>query len=92
MTNRLRGLGYTEARPLDKNFSSHNLKGHEFHYSLTDCDRDARFAYEMLRGKGIQDGFDGLLEHNTLAGYMHAHPSTFPVEKFVEKCREYKRK
>ncbi|AKB26630.1 Cobyrinic acid A,C-diamide synthase [Methanosarcina sp. MTP4] len=92
MTNRLRGLGYTEARPLDKNFSSHNLKGHEFHYSLTDCDRDARFAYEMLRGKGIQGGFDGLIEHNTLAGYMHAHPSTFPVEKFVEKCREYKRK
>ncbi len=92
MTNRLKALGYTEARPLDKNFSSHNIRGHEFHYSLTECDRDAKFAYEMLRGKGIQDGFDGLVEHNTLAGYMHSHPATFPVEKFVEKCREYRRR
>ncbi len=92
MTNRLKALGYTEARPLDKNFSSHNIRGHEFHYSLTECDRDARFAYEMIRGKGIQDGFDGLVEHNTLAGYMHSHPSSFPVEKFVGKCREYRRR
>ncbi|MCQ1537085.1 cobyrinate a,c-diamide synthase [Methanosarcina sp. KYL-1] len=92
MTDRLKALGYTEARPLDKNFCSHTIRGHEFHYSLTECDRDARFAYEMLRGKGIQDGFDGLMEHNTLAGYMHSHPATFPVEKFVEKCREYRRK
>ncbi len=92
MTNRLKALGYTEARPLDRNFSSRNIRGHEFHYSLTECDRDARFAYEMLRGKGIQDGFDGLVEHNTLAGYMHSHPASFPVEKFVQKCREYRKK
>lgn len=92
MTNRLKALGYTEARPLDKNFSSHNIRGHEFHYSITECDRDARFAYEMIRGKGIQDGFDGLIEYNTLAGYMHSHPASFPVDKFVQKCKEYKRK
>jgi len=92
MTNRLKALGYTEARPLDKTFSSHNIRGHEFHYSVTECDRDAKFAYEMLRGKGIQDGFDGLVEHNTLAGYMHSHPATFPVEKFVQKCREYRKR
>ncbi|AKB26795.1 Cobyrinic acid A,C-diamide synthase [Methanosarcina siciliae C2J] len=92
MTNRLKALGYTEAHPLDKNFSSRNIRGHEFHYSITECDRDARFAYEMIRGKGIQDGFDGLLEHNTLAGYMHSHPASFPVDKFVQKCREYKRR
>lgn len=92
MTDRLKALGYTEALPLDRNFSSHNIRGHEFHYSLTECDRDARFAYEMIRGKGIQDGFDGLVEHNTLAGYMHSHPATFPAEKFVQKCREYRRR
>ncbi len=92
MTNRLKALGYTEARPLDRNFSSYNIRGHEFHYSLTECDKDAKFAYEMLRGKGIQDGFDGLVEHNTLAGYMHSHPATFPVEKFVQKCRQYRKR
>jgi cobyrinic acid a,c-diamide synthase len=92
MTDRLKALGYTEAIPLDRNFSSHNIRGHEFHYSITECDKDARFAYEMIRGKGIQDGFDGLVEHNTLAGYMHSHPATFPVEKFLQKCREYRRR
>ncbi|AGF96824.1 MULTISPECIES: cobyrinate a,c-diamide synthase [Methanosarcina] len=92
MTNRLKALGYTEARPLDKNFSSRNIRGHEFHYSITECDRDAKFAYEMIRGKGVQDGFDGLIEHNTLAGYMHSHPASFPVDKFVQKCREYRKR
>lgn len=92
MTNRLKALGYTEARPLDKNFASHNIRGHEFHYSLTECDKDARFAYEMIRGKGIQNSYDGLLEYNTLAGYMHSHPASFPVDKFVQKCKAYKRK
>ena len=92
MTNRLRALGYTEALPLNKNFCSHKIRGHEFHYSLTECDRDARFAYKMLRGKGINNGYDGLIEHNTLAGYMHTHPASFPVEKFVQKCREFKRR
>ncbi|MDQ1253442.1 MAG: cobyrinic acid a,c-diamide synthase [Euryarchaeota archaeon] len=92
MTDRLKALGYTEAISLDKNFSSHNIRGHEFHYSITECDNDAKFAYEMIRGKGIQDGFDGLVEHNTLAGYMHSHPATFPVEKFLQKCREYRRR
>jgi len=92
MTNQLNALDYTEAHPLDRNFCSHNIKGHEFHFSITECDRDAKFAYEMLRGKGIQDGFDGLIEHNTLAGYMHSHPATFPAGKFVQKCRKYKRR
>jgi cobyrinic acid a,c-diamide synthase len=61
MTNQLKALDYTEAHPLDRNSHSQNIKGHEFHFSLTECDRDARFAYEMIRGKGIQDGFDGLV-------------------------------
>ena len=42
------------------------IRGHEFHYSRFDCDRDARFAYRLCRGKGIEDGWDGLVEHNTL--------------------------
>jgi cobyrinic acid a,c-diamide synthase len=45
----------------------------------------------MKRGKGIRDGKDGITEHNSLASYTHAHPASFPVKSFVEKCREYKR-
>ncbi|TAN46163.1 MAG: hydrogenobyrinic acid a,c-diamide synthase (glutamine-hydrolyzing), partial [Candidatus Methanoperedens sp.] len=67
MTDKLQGLGYTEAQvvsdsPLVRKGTM--IRGHEFHYSVTECDRDARFAYRLRRGKGIIDGKDGLMEHN----------------------------
>ena len=89
-TNRLQALGYTKAIAKG-NFIQGTLKGHEFHYSTIECMKDAKFAYEMIRGKGIKDKKDGIFEYNAIASYMHAHPYTFPVEKFVEQCRKYKR-
>lgn len=48
------------------------LSGHEFHYSsLENLDEDAVFAYEVLRGYGIDGRHDGLLVNNLLAGYAH---------------------
>jgi len=92
LTKKLQGLGYAEAKPLSSEFGSKNIRAHEFHYSLTTPDKDAKFAYEMLRGKGIADKKDGLHEYNVLAGYMQMHPGSFPVADFVEKCRINKRK
>ena len=92
ITKKLQGLGYAEAKPLSSEFGSKNIRAHEFHYSLTTPDKDAEFAYEMLRGKGIADKKDGLHEYNVLAGYMQMHPGSFPVADFVEKCRTNKRK
>jgi len=92
ITKKLQGLGYAEAKPLSSEFGSKNIRAHEFHYSLTTPDKDAEFAYEMLRGKGIADKKDGLHEYNVLAGYMQMHPGSFPVADFVEKCRINKRK
>lgn len=89
-TKKLQALGYTEG-VANGDFIKGTVRGHEFHYSATYCDNDAKLAYEMKRGKGIVDGKDGLTEYNSLASYMHAHPATFPVKSFVEKCREYKR-
>ena len=92
-TGRFQALGYTEARARDgMAFAKGTIRGHEFHYSLTECARDSRFAYEMLRGKGIENGMDGIVEHNAMASYMHAHPATFPVGRFVDVCREYGRR
>lgn len=89
-TNRLQALGYTEARARDgMTFASGTILGHEFHYSLTECARDSKFAYEMVRGKGIENGMDGIVEHNSMASYMHAHPATFPVGNFIGMCRKY---
>ncbi|MBW6469782.1 MAG: cobyrinate a,c-diamide synthase [Methanosarcinaceae archaeon] len=92
-TGRFQALGYTEARARDgMAFARGTIRGHEFHYSLTECARDSRFAYEMLRGKGIENRMDGIVEHNAMASYMHAHPATFPVGRFVDVCRKYGRR
>jgi cobyrinic acid a,c-diamide synthase len=88
MTKKLQALGYTEGQA-SGDFIKGTIRGHEFHYSVTYCDNDAKLAYEMKRGKGIIDGKDGLCEHNSIASYTHAHPASFPVKDFVEKCREY---
>ncbi|MRG76925.1 MAG: cobyrinate a,c-diamide synthase, partial [ANME-2 cluster archaeon] len=74
MVGRFQALGYTEAEVVCDNplsLKGQVIRGHEFHYSITECDRDARFAYSMNRGKGIEDAKDGLMVYNTLAGYMH---------------------
>jgi cobyrinic acid a,c-diamide synthase len=94
MTKRLAALGYAQAEVIGENpfvELGQTLRGHEFHYSRFDCDQDARFAYRLSRGKGIQDGWDGLVEHNTLGGYLHAHFYSFAVERFIESCKNYKR-
>ncbi|MDL2261460.1 cobyrinate a,c-diamide synthase [Methanimicrococcus sp. OttesenSCG-928-J09] len=92
ITKKLQGLGYAEAKPLSSEFGTKNIRAHEFHYSITNPAKDSKFAYEMLRGKGIADKKDGLHEYNVLAGYMQMHPGSFPIADFVEKCRMNKRK
>ncbi|MCL7415133.1 MAG: cobyrinate a,c-diamide synthase [ANME-2 cluster archaeon] len=95
MVQRFQALGYTEAEVMNDTHLSgkgKTLRGHEFHYSVTECGRDARFAYRMRRGKGILDGQDGLMAYNTLASYMHTHPAAVSMERFVNSCREYSRK
>jgi cobyrinic acid a,c-diamide synthase len=95
MTKRLAALGYAQAEVVGENpiaALGKTLRGHEFHYSRFNCDRDAHFAYRLCRGKGIQDGWDGLVEHNTLGGYLHAHFYSFSVERFIECCSNYRKK
>lgn len=93
MTDKLQGLGYTEAQVVsDSPLAGKGtiIRGHEFHYSVTECDRDARFAYRLKRGKGITDGNDGLMEHNTMGSYMHTHPAAVSFAEFLRSCRKYK--
>ena len=48
------------------------LQGHEFHYSsLENIPPDAKFAYKVLRGHGIDGQQDGLVYRNVLASYAH---------------------
>ncbi len=93
MTNKLQALGYTEAQAVsDSPLAKRGMviRGHEFHYSVTECDRDAHFVYELRRGKGISEGRDGIMEHNTMASYMHTHPAAVSFENFLRLCKDYK--
>ena len=94
MTGKLVALGYARAEAVGQNPLAgvgQSILGHEFHYSRFDCQRDARFAYRMSRGRGIGDGRDGLMEHNTLGAYLHAHFFSLPSEHLIEQCQRYKR-
>ena len=45
---------------------------HEFHYSrFINLDKNARFAYRVLRGTGINGENDGYIRKNMLACYIH---------------------
>lgn len=56
------------------------FQAHEFHYSLPIIDPKAKlnFAYEVLRGKGIQQGMGGLIYKNVMATYHHIHALGLP--------------
>ncbi len=95
MTKKLQALGYVEAEVVGPNpvvKTGEIVRGHEFHYSRVECENDARFAYRLHRGKGIMDGRDGLVEHSTLGGYLHAHFYSYPVDRFIESCKGYRRR
>ena len=93
MTKRLVALGYARAEAAGDNplvGPGQTIRGHEFHYSRFECDSDARFAYRMTRGKGIIEGRDGLVEHNTLGAYLHVHFFSLSLERFIDRCKRYR--
>ncbi len=77
MSRRPAGHGYVVMRPTGSGpwggFGG-EIRAHEFHHSsLAGLDDAAVFAFEMLRGKGVDGRRDGLLYKNVLASYAHIH-------------------
>jgi len=60
------------------------LRGHEFHYSAADVSDDARFAFDVERGEGLDGEHDGLTEHRTLGTYAHVHPESGAFDAFLD--------
>jgi cobyrinic acid a,c-diamide synthase len=60
------------------------LRGHEFHYSTATVGGDARFAFDVERGSGIDGDHDGLAEHRTLGTYAHVHAGSGAFDRFVD--------
>ncbi len=96
-----RGHGYvqlreTAAAPWPRNGASSmpvEIPAHEFHYSdLGPLEGEAVFAYDVLRGHGIDGRHDGLVVKNLLASYAHLrHTAGNPwASRFVDFVRSRK--
>lgn len=94
------GRGYVCLRPTGSNpwhreegSGPSEFNAHEFHYSsLENLGGPLTFAYEMLRGTGIDGAHDGIVYKNLLANYSHlrdvdGYHWTRAFVAFVERCR-----
>lgn len=74
--------------------ASSTIQGHEFHFSeLESVSKDSKFAYDLSIGVGIKNQKDGLMQHNTLASYMHVHFARPGIARsFVQNCIKYSRR
>jgi cobyrinic acid a,c-diamide synthase len=82
MTKKMQALGYVAVEAVTDCAiarSGEVLRGHEYHYSTASVDSDARFAYRVTKGNGI-DGRDGIVESNVVASYLHTHVYSMPHE------------
>ena len=81
------GLSYVIAEPTDKHFFLKDIvKGHEFHYSKMEPIPQKDFAYKIIRGKGINNGMDGLIRNKCIGSYLHIHIGGAPswASSFLE--------
>jgi cobyrinic acid a,c-diamide synthase len=88
MCDRHRALDHVELRArrdAPTAAAGDTLRGHEFHYSAAEQADDARFAFDVERGTGI-DGRDGALEYRTLGTYAHVHAESGAFDRFVAAC------
>ncbi len=69
------------------------IRGHEFHYTrIAKGFDEVRSIYNVKRGKGCDEGRDGLAFKNVLASYLHIHAGGVPAwaGNFVRLAIEYK--
>ncbi len=101
MHERPQGRGYVRLRetgnspwPSDAD-GPKEIAAHEFHYSaLENLDRDLVYAYEVLRGIGIDGNSDGIVYKNLLANYTHMRDVAGDrwVKRFLAHVRSVKNK
>ncbi|WP_076608120.1 cobyrinic acid a,c-diamide synthase [Natronorubrum thiooxidans] len=87
MHDRYQALDHVELEALEGALTANTgetIRGHEFHYSSADVDGDARFAFETVRGDGIDGNHDGLTEYKSLGTYVHVHPESGAFDRFLE--------
>ncbi len=78
MHTKPQGRGYVRLRETaqypwpHRDAGAHEIRAHEFHYSrLENIAPDLQYAYEVVRGAGIDGKHDGIIYKNVLACYAH---------------------
>ena len=69
------------------------IAAHEFHYSrFENLDKNAKFAFEVIRGTGIDGKNDGYIYKNLLACYTHQRGTSKNrwTQRFVDFIRQQK--
>jgi cobyrinic acid a,c-diamide synthase len=99
MHSRPQGRGYVRLLPSaghpwpNADADGKEICAHEFHYSsLENLETAASFAFEVLRGAGIDGRHDGYVSHNLLACYTHQRTTrsnrwTEHFLRFVADCK-----
>jgi cobyrinic acid a,c-diamide synthase len=93
MTKKVQALGYVQGESVGgESFLPPciPLIGHEFHYSEVLPQPDARYAFRLIRGRGITNGNDGLVSNNTTGTYTHAYFSDAFVKSLTEEIMRWK--
>ena len=95
MESKPQGRGYVQLRETADGLwpatSGKTIAAHEFHYSrFLNLPKDARFAFQVLRGNGIDGKHDGYIRNNMLACYTHQRNTRNNdwVVRFVEFVRQ----
>lgn len=94
MTKKPQALSYVIAKATHDNIiipAGETFHGHEFHYSRLELEgANPKFAFEILRGRGVSGSMDGLMSKNTLASYVHTHVAACPsfASKLVKSALE----
>jgi len=99
MHDRPMGRGYVRLRETGRgpwpSSTGAEVRAHEFHYSsLENIDANLEFAYDVLRGSGVDGRHDGIVYKNLLACYTHmrhlaSNPWAERFVRFVHQCRRH---
>ena len=98
MHDRPMGRGYVQLRETGKNpwplSGSADVRAHEFHYSsLENLAPGAVYAYDVMRGNGVDGQHDGIVHKNLLACYAHLRDleDNHWTRRFVQFVRQQRR-
>ena len=98
MHDRPMGRGYVQLRETGKNpwplSGAADVRAHEFHYSsLENLAPGAVYAYDVMRGNGVDGQHDGIVHKNLLACYAHLRDleDNHWTRRFVQFVRQQRR-